>query len=106
LLPLDWALATAGPALYDPLWLAGTWHALDPRPLLARYRARLTCHLAARHISLDADTWRGLADIAYLRTVLVCGESIGHDAALGRISAARARWWAARAALGAEQLVG
>lgn len=105
LLLLDWALATAGPALYDPLWLAGTWHALDPRQLLARYRARLTRHLAARGIHVDPVIWHGLVDAAYLRTVLVCGESIGHDVALGRIPAARARWWAARAARGAEELV-
>lgn len=107
---LDWALATAGPCTYDPLWLAGTWHALDPRRLLARYRASLTRHLALRGCQLDAVTWRALEDAGYLRTALVCGEAFGHAAAQAppgtqRARAeARVRWWAARAAQAAQQL--
>src|SRR5258706_397486 len=78
---LDWALATAGPATYDPLWLCGTWHALDPVRVLAAYRARLTRHLAARGSVLAPATWRALADAGYLRTALTCGEALARTAA-------------------------
>lgn len=111
LLLLDWALATAGPATYDPLWLCGTGHGLDPMRTLATYRARLTRHLAARGIPLDPVTWRALADAGYLRTALTCGEALGRsasDAAAGaawRRAEARVRWWAGRAAVAARRLV-
>lgn len=111
LLLLDWALATAGPATYDPLWLCGTWHALDPVRVLAAYRARLERHLRARGHALPAVTWRALADASYLRTALTCGEALGRaavEASPGAARAraeARARWWAARAARAAERLV-
>ena len=107
---LDWALATAGPATYDPLWLCGTWHALDPVRVLAAYRARLTRHLAARGTVLAPATWRALADAGYLRTALTCGEALARtavEAAPGtsrQRAEARVRWWARRAALAARRL--
>lgn len=107
---LDWALAMAAPCAYDPLWLCGTWHALDPRRILAAYRARLTRHLAARGVPLAPATWRTLVDAAYLRTTLTCGEALGRAAAEAPNGAARrraesrVRWWATRAALAAERL--
>jgi aminoglycoside phosphotransferase (APT) family kinase protein len=107
---LDWALATAGPATYDPLWLCGTWHALDPVRVLAAYRARLTRHLAARGSVLAPATWRALADAGYLRTALTCGEALARTAAEAdsstarRRAEARVRWWARRAAAAARRL--
>jgi len=107
---LDWALATVGPATYDPLWLCGTWHALDPVRVLAAYRARLTRHLAARGTVLAPATWRALADAGYLRTALTCGEALARtavEAAPGtsrQRAEARVRWWARRAALAARRL--
>ena len=111
LLLLDWALALAGPATFDPLWLCGTWHALDPVRTLAAYRARLQRHLAARGIVLSPTTWLALADAGYLRTTLTCGEALGRTAAESppgasrRDAEARVRWWARRAALAAHRLV-
>ena len=110
LLLLDWALATVGPATYDPLWLCGTWHGLEPVRVLAAYRARLERHLAARGKHLAPATWRALADAGYLRTALTCGEALGRaaaDAPAGapkRRAEARARWWAERAARAARRL--
>jgi hypothetical protein len=107
---LDWALAMAAPCAYDPLWLCGTWHALDPVRILAAYRARLMRHLTARGVPLASATWRALADAAYLRTALTCGEALGRAAADAPNGAARrraerrVRWWANRAALAAERL--
>lgn len=101
---LDWALATAGPATYDALWLCGTWHALAPVRVLGAYRARLERHLAARGVSLAPVVWRTLADAGYLRTALTCGEALGRAAAEAPAGAprqraeARVRWWAARGA--------
>lgn len=111
LLLLDWALALAGPATFDPLWLCGTWHALDPVRVLAAYRARLQRHLTARGITLSAAAWQALADAGYLRTALTCGEALGRTAAesppgAGRRHAeARVRWWAHRAARAANRLI-
>jgi hypothetical protein len=106
---LDWELATAGPATYDPLWLCGTWHALNPDHVLAAYRARLERHLAARGRRLTSATWQALADAGYLRTVLACGEAFGWSAerargAARRRAVARARWWAQRGAQAARRL--
>ena len=107
---LDWALATAGPATYDPLWLCGTWHGLAPVRVLAAYRARLVRHLAARGIALAPEIWWALADAGYLRTALTCGEALGWAATEAppgktrRRAEARARWWAARGASGARRL--
>jgi hypothetical protein len=111
LLLLDWALATAGPGTYDPLWLCGTWHALHPPRVLAAYRARLEHHLAARGIALSGRTWLALADAGYLRTALTCGEALGRAAAKAPAGAlrtraeARVRWWAERAVRGARRLL-
>ncbi len=111
LLLLDWALATAGPATYDPLWLCGTWHALDPVRVLAYYRARLDVHLAAHGRVLDSATWLALADAGYLRTALTCGEALARTATTAPPGAARrraeahVRWWATRAARAARRLV-
>jgi hypothetical protein len=109
---LDWALAVAGPATYDPLWLCGTWHALSPVRVLAAYRARLARHLAARGVRLAPEVWRALADAGYLRTALTCGEALGRAAASaapgapGKRTEARVRWWAARGARAARRLAG
>jgi hypothetical protein len=107
---LDWELATVGPATYDPLWLCGTWHTLNPVQVLAAYRARLQRHLAARGHSMGGEVWRALADTSYLRTALTCGEAFGWSAerargAERRRAEARARWWARRGALAAQRLV-
>ncbi len=110
LLLLDWALATAGPATYDPLWLCGTWHVLHPPRVLAAYRARLQRRLASHGVTLSAATWRALADAGYLRTTLTCGEALARSAtdalpgAGRRRMQARVRWWAARAARAAQRL--
>ncbi len=108
---LDWALAMMGPATYDPLWLCGTWHELEPARVLAAYRARLERHLAARGRRLSGETWRALADAGYLRTALTCGEAFGWSAERARGAArrraeARARWWAQRGARAARRMVG
>lgn len=111
LLLLDWALATAGPCTYDPLWLCGTWHALDPARVLAAYRAALSRALAARGKPLPAATWRLLAAAGYLRTALTCGEALGRAASEAPPGAARtraeerARWWAHHATLAADRLL-
>src|SRR5690348_11535539 len=111
LLLLDWALAAAGPATYDPLWLCGTWHTLSPPRVLAAYRVRLARHLAARDIRLAPQTWRALVDAAYLRTALTCGEALGRTAHEAPPGAARRRaesrvcWWARRAATAAHRLL-
>lgn len=110
LLLLDWALAAAGPATYDPLWLCGAWHALSPPRVLAAYRARLARHLSVRRIHLAPQTWRALVDAAYLRTALTCGEALGRAADEAPVGAARRRaemhvhWWARRAAAAARRL--
>lgn len=111
LLLLDWALATGGPCTYDPLWLCGTWHALNPVRVLAEYRACLLRRLAARGLRLPASVWLRLADAGYLRTALTCGEALARAAAESdpgsgqRRKVARARWWAHRAAVAAQRLV-
>src|SRR5262249_39109693 len=102
LLLLDWALASAGPATYDPLWICGTWHVLNPVRVLAYYRTRLNAHLSAHGNVLDAATWLAMADAGYLRTALTCGEALAQTAAMTpngaprRRAEARVRWWADR----------
>lgn len=112
LLLLDWALATAGPCTYDPLWLCGTWHALDPVHVLAAYRSALSRALTARGKPLSAATWRALADAGYLRTALSCGEALGRAAeeeapqgCARERAEARAGWWARRAAAAVARLI-
>jgi hypothetical protein len=111
LLLLDWALALSGPATYDPLWLCGGWHALDPRRVLACYRKFLHRYLRARDISLPPATWLAHVDAGYLRTALTCGEAFGRaaeEAPAGHartIAEARIHRWANRAALAADRLL-
>jgi hypothetical protein len=110
LLLLDFALATAGPSTYDALWLAGTWHYLDPVRVLAAYRYRLERALRARGRPLPAATWWSLADVGYLRTALTCGEALARSAQEAPAGSGRrrlqahVRWWAARAAAAAGRL--
>ena len=110
LLLLDWALALAGPATYDPLWLASTWLAIDPTRVLAAYRARLTHSLRMRRHSLDSVTWLALADAGYLRTMLTCGEAMARTALAApvgvarQMALARLQWWIARALRAAERM--
>jgi phosphotransferase family enzyme len=112
LLLLDWALALSGPATYDPLWLCGGWHALDPRRVLAYYRMFLERHLRSRGASLSRATWLALVDAGCLRTVGACGEAFGRaatEAPAGRVrlvAEARVRWWAGRAVQAADRLLG
>jgi hypothetical protein len=111
LLLLDWALALAGPATYDPLWLCGGWHALDPRRVLACYRLYLERRLRARGIHLPLGVWLSLVDAGYLRTTLTSGEAFGRaadEAPAGHarsVAEARVRWWTERAALAADRLL-
>jgi len=111
LLLLDWALALSGPATYDPLWLCGGWHALDPRRVLACYRAFLERYLRAHGASLPRATWLALVDAGYLRTTLTCGEAFGRAAKetpAGRarvVAEARVRWWTERAVQAADRLL-
>jgi Phosphotransferase enzyme family len=108
---LDWALALTGPATYDPLWLCGGWHTLNPRRVLAYYHAFLERYLRARGVSLAPATWLALVDAGYLRTALTCGEVFGRaatEAPAGRarvVAEARARWWAERAVQAANRLL-
>jgi hypothetical protein len=111
LLLLDWALALAGPATYDPLWLCGTWHALEPRRVLGVYHAFLRRRLLARGVSLPPQVWLSLADAGYLRTALTCGEALGRAAAAApawharSVAEERVRWWARHAAHAADRLL-
>jgi hypothetical protein len=112
LLLLDWALALAGPATYDPLWLCGGWHALDPRLVMARYRVLLERRLRARGVTLPPAMWRALLDAGYLRTALTCGEAFGRAAeeapagCVRRAAEGRVRWWAERAVMAVDRLLG
>ncbi|HEU5369064.1 MAG TPA: phosphotransferase [Ktedonobacterales bacterium] len=96
---IDWALATAGPASFDPFWLLFAWHAVDTRLALAYYRERLSQHLARRGVSLSTAEWLLLVDLGVVRTVMTCGESMGQDILFARSAARRARaiaalaWW-------------
>ena len=111
LLLLDWALALSGPATYDPLWLCGVWHTLDPRLVMVCYRAFLERYLNAHGASLPRATWLMLVDAGYLRTALTCGEAFGRaaeEAPAGRarvVAEARVRWWAERAVQAADRLL-
>lgn len=112
LLLLDWSLAAAAPAPYDILSLCGAWPTLRPIPLLAAYRTRLARRLAARGLLLAADEWQGLADAAYLRTTLICGEAWARNVEdapsppARRAAQARLDWWARRSARAAHRLTG
>ncbi|MBA3823234.1 MAG: hypothetical protein H0X24_04905 [Ktedonobacterales bacterium] len=74
---LDWALATAGPATFDSLWLAQTWRALDPYVVLAQHRAALLRH-GVTTVADDA-TWALLADLGWVRTFFMGAEWMVRD---------------------------
>ncbi len=96
---IDWALATAGPASFDPFWLLFAWKQVDTRRGLVYYRERLSQHLAQRGLALSAARWQMLLDLGVVRTVLTCGESMGQAVLFARNPAQRARaiqalgWW-------------
>ncbi len=96
---IDWALCTAGPATFDPFWLLFAWRMVDMRMGLLFYRERLALHLARRGILLSVAHWRLLVDLAVVRTVMTCGETMGQDVLFARNGAQRARalarlsWW-------------
>ncbi len=103
---IDWALATAGPATFDPFWLLFAWKKVDTRQALLYYRLRLALHLARRGMSLSVEQWQLFLDLGVVRTVMTCGESMGqailfakHDAARSKAVSALAWWvnWAASA---------
>jgi hypothetical protein len=74
---LDWALVTAGAATFDSLWLAQTWHTLDPLHVLALHRAALLRHGVAS-VADDA-TWALLCDLGWVRTFLMGAEWMVRD---------------------------
>ncbi|HEX6778000.1 MAG TPA: phosphotransferase, partial [Ktedonobacterales bacterium] len=96
---IDWALATAGPATFDPFWLLFAWKRVETRRALLFYRRQLTRHLARRGIALDAGQWQLLLDLGVVRTVMTCGESMGQAVLFARNDAERAQavsalaWW-------------
>ncbi len=103
LILLDWALATAGPATFDSLWLANTWRTLDPDRILTEHREALLKY-GVTSIRDDA-TWELLADLGWIRAVFMGVESLVRDV-LKRGSAIpyteafnRLRFWCNRAAL-------
>jgi hypothetical protein len=106
---IDWALATAGPATFDPFWLLFAWRAVDTRQALLYYRGRLSSHLARRGMGLGAAEWRLLVDLGVVRTVMTCGESMGQDILFATNTARRANavaaltWWVNRAASAIER---
>jgi aminoglycoside phosphotransferase (APT) family kinase protein len=101
---IDWALATAGPASFDPFWLLVAWKRVDTRLGLLYYRDRLNHHLARRGIALGATQWQVMLDLGAVRTVLTCGESMGQAVLYASNPAQRARttqalaWWVTWAA--------
>ena len=103
---IDWALATAGPATFDPFWLLFAWKRVDTRRALLSYRRQLTRHLARRGIAPGPEQWQLLLDLGVVRTVMTCGESMGqavlfakHAAQQDKAISALAWWvnWAASA---------
>lgn len=102
LILLDWALCTAGPAPYDSLWLAHTWHAADPDRALTLHRAALVAQGVAD--ARDDAEWSLLIDLAWVRTFLLGAEWLVRDirgaTTVADEAEARARLarWATRAA--------
>jgi Phosphotransferase enzyme family len=96
---IDWALATVGPASFDPFWLLFAWRMIDTRQALLYYRQRLERHLARRGAHLSVAEWRLLLDLGVVRTVMTCGESMGQRVLFATNAAQRARgiaalaWW-------------
>lgn len=76
---IDWALATVGPATFDPLWLLFYWRKVVLHEALAFYLKRLLRHLSRRGIKLPGDQRDMLIDLAVVRTVLACGETMGQE---------------------------
>lgn len=74
---IDWALATAGPATYDPLWLLFYWRKVVLHEALSFYLKRLSRHLLRLGIKLPGYQRDMLVDLAVVRTVLTCGETLG-----------------------------
>ncbi len=74
---LDWALATAGPAPYDSLWLAFTWQAADPDVTLFEHRSALL----SRGVTAVRDNvlWELLCDLAWVRTFYTGAEWLVRD---------------------------
>jgi hypothetical protein len=97
---IDWALATAGPATFDLFWLLFYWQKVERYGALQRYRTRLQGHLARKGILLNTPEWNVLVDLAVVRTVLTCGETLGQAIIHAPDEASRAqalfslRWWA------------
>jgi hypothetical protein len=106
---IDWALTTAGPASFDPFWLLFAWRTVDTRRAMLYYRQCLSQHLARRGVALSAAQWRLLVDLAVVRTVLTCGESMGQDVLFARNVGRRASaiealaWWVRWAASAIER---
>jgi hypothetical protein len=74
---LDWALATAGAATFDTLWLAHTWHTIDPLWTLELYRQALLRHGVTA--AADDETWNLLVDLGWVRTFLMGAEWMVRD---------------------------
>lgn len=106
---IDWALATVGPASFDPFWLLFAWRTVDTRLALLYYRQRLSLHLARRSIALSVAQWHLLLDLGVVRTVLTCGESMGQEIRFARNAGSRSRaiqaltWWTGWAASAIER---
>lgn len=102
LILLDWSLTTAGPATFDSLWLAHTWHALDPARVLTEHRGALLRHgiTAVR----DDATWDMLVDLGWVRTFFLGAEWLVRDVRGAQseeeeaASLARLRFWSSRTA--------
>ncbi len=74
---LDWALVTAGAATFDTLWLAQTWHTIDPLWTLDLHRHALLRH-GVTAVADDA-TWNLLADLGWVRAFLMGAEWMVRD---------------------------
>jgi hypothetical protein len=76
---IDWALAAVGPATFDPLWLLFYWRKAVLHEALSFYLKRLARHLSRRSIRLPGYQRDMLVDLAVVRTVLTCGETLGQE---------------------------
>lgn len=108
LVVLDWALASAGPATYDSLWLAHTWSALhngpglDPEHALSLHRAALLRY--GVHAVDDDVLWDLLVDLGWVRTAFMGAEWLVRDLRAAQTNEEaqealdRLRFWVGRAA--------
>ncbi len=100
LIMLDWALATAGPATFDSLWLAFTWQATDPQHALDQHRRSLVNHGVTA--AEDDELWSLLCDLGWVRTFFTGAEWLVRDIRgavddnAEREARARLAHWAAR----------